>query len=116
MGASRNAECELNADEYAEEQLAFDQRLALMTDACLDAKSAGMTVEGDPNEFLAVLAVLRAARRDLPMIRTIADSMMSSRSATTDSVQAAEKILALCDRIAGARRESPESSARDEAR
>lgn len=93
----------MNADEYREEQLAFDQRLALMTDACLDAKTAGMTVEGDPNEFLAVLAVLRAARRDLPMIRTVADSMMSARSATADTVQQAEKIVALCDRISGAR-------------
>lgn len=93
----------MNAAEYAEEQLEFDQRLAMIADGCLDAKSAGVTVEGDPDEFLAVLAVLRAARRDLPMIRTIADSMMSSRTATGESVDQAQKIIALCDRISGAR-------------
>lgn len=93
----------MNADEYAEEQLEFDQRLAMITDACLDAKAEGVTVEGDPDEFLAVLAVLRSARRLLPTIRLTADDM--DEATRPELVGSLREIVRLCDLIAGARAE-----------
>jgi hypothetical protein len=93
----------MNADEYAEEQLEFDQRLAMITDACLDAKAEGVTVEGDPDEFLAVLAVLRMARNQLPRIREIADSVVPTTRPGQEYVM--REIVRLCDVIAGARAE-----------
>lgn len=91
----------MNADEYAEEQLEFDQRLAMITDACLDAKAEGVTVEGDPDEFLAVLAVLRMARNQLPRIREIADSAMGTTR--LEDAHNFREIVRLCDVTATSR-------------
>lgn len=95
----------MNADEYAEEQLEFDQRLAMITDACLDAKAEGVTVEGDPDEFLAVLAVLRMARNQLPLIRRTADRLRADTSLDPEANGYGNSIVAMCDVIAGARAE-----------